>query len=71
MITVYQIGADYIVMFNYPILEGIEYDLMNDGHFFALERFWNDAAVEKKVFFVDDMSTAGAALVLPENYGWG
>jgi hypothetical protein len=65
MMTAYQAGANYIVLFNYPILAGNKYGSMTDEHFLALERFWNDAAKTKKT---DEPS---AAMVLPSNYGWG
>ena len=65
MMTAYQAGANYVVLFNYPILEGNDYGLMKGEHFIALERFWNEAAKTKKT---DD---ATVAMVLPRNYGWG
>jgi hypothetical protein len=71
MMTAYRAGADYIVMFNYPILEGNDYGLMGDEHFLALERFWHDAIEERKGDTVNEASTAEAVLVLPRNYGWG
>jgi len=70
MMTAYHAGANYILMFNYPILEGNDYGLMSDEHFLALERFWNEAA-EEKVDTMDEASVAEAVLVLPRNYGWG
>lgn len=66
MLTSYQAGADYIVVFNFPY-EGSEYGAMTDEHFIALERFWND--ITHKQF--DDLSSPEAALVLPHNFGWG
>lgn len=71
MITAYQAGADYIVMFNYPILEGNDYGLMGDEHFLALERFWEDVIEKKRVIAMKDGSVAEAVLILPRNYGWG
>ncbi|HII85113.1 TPA: hypothetical protein HA273_00685 [Candidatus Bathyarchaeota archaeon] len=71
MMTAYQAGADYIVMFNYPILEGNDYGLMEEEHFLALERFWNDAIEETRIHPADDSSVTEAVLVLPRNYGWG
>jgi len=69
MLTSYQAGAKYIVIFNYPILEGNDYGALTDEHFDAIERFWDDVTDKEKSF--DDLSGTGAALVLPENYGWG
>lgn len=68
MMTSYQAGADYVVLFNYPILD--DYGLMDDEHFIALERFWNDAAKMKKTN-TNDANRAEVAMVLPRNYGWG
>ena len=67
MLTAYQAGAKYIMIFNYPILDGNDYGVMNDEHFIALERFWNDITQKKFA----DLSTPEAAMVLPSNYGWG
>jgi hypothetical protein len=70
MRTAYQAGSEYIVVFNYPALEGNEYGgSMTKEHFDALERFWNDVA--RNPFAVHGCSEADAALVLPRNYGWG
>jgi hypothetical protein len=65
MLTSYQAGAKYIIIFNYPILG--EYGAMREEHFIALEHFWND--ITTKSFA--DLSQPEAALVLPRNYGWG
>jgi hypothetical protein len=70
MMTSYHAGADYVVLFNYPILEGNDYGLMTDEHFIALERFWNDASKTEKTN-TNDANGAEAAMVLPRNYGWG
>jgi len=67
MLMSYQAGAKYIVIFNYALLEGNGYPAMNDEHFIALERFWNDITHKKFA----DLSPPEAALVLPSNYGWG
>jgi len=65
----YESGAEYIVIFNYPTLEGNEYGIMLDEHFEALESFWNDVVKNPEV--VHGSIEAEAALVLPKNYGWG
>ena len=70
MMTSYNAGADYVVLFNYPILEGNDYGLITDEHFIALERFWNDASKIKKNN-MNDANRAEVAMVLPRNYGWG
>ncbi len=66
MLTSYQAGAKYIVVFNYPY-NGTDYGAMTDEQFIAIERFWND--ITKKQF--TDLSAPTAVLVLPKNFGWG
>jgi hypothetical protein len=69
MIDSYRAGAKYIVIFNYPQLNGNAYGVMTDEHFAALEQFWN--------YLVDNSAVmhgsykAEAALILPRNYGSG
>jgi hypothetical protein len=65
MLTSYQAGAEYIILFNYPILS--DYGVMKSEHFIALKQFWND--ITHKSF--EDLSQPEAALVLPRNYGSG
>jgi hypothetical protein len=65
MLASYQAGADYIIIFNYPILDS--YGVMKNEHFAALKNFWN--TITTKTF--DDLSQPNAVLVLPNNYGWG
>ena len=65
MLTSYEAGAKYIIIFNYPILTN--YGAMGDEHFLALERFWKDITTQT----FPDLSQPEAALVLPRNYGWG
>ena len=69
MRTSYEAGAEYVVIFNYPKIEGNYYGIMNDDHFGALERFWDD--VVENPYVVHGGVKAEAALVLPRNYGWG
>jgi len=67
MLTSYESGAKYIVIFNYPYANGSNYGVMTNDQFIALQRFWND--IHHNGF--PDLSGPEAALVLPENYGWG
>ncbi len=69
MCTVYEAGAEYVVLFNYPTIEGNDYGVMQDEHFDALERFWNQ--VVRNPWIVHGGLEAEAVLVLPRNYGWG
>lgn len=68
MLTAYQTGAKYIVIFNYAKDDdGNTAAAMTDEHYLALERFWKDTHSKEYA----DLSTPNAALVLPHNYGWG
>ena len=69
MQTAYESGAKYVVLFNYPTLDGNAYGVMKDEHFDAFERFWNDVVHNPEV--VHDGIDTEAVLVLPRNYGWG
>ncbi len=70
MLTSYQAGAKYVVIFNYPQIEDNPYGTLLDEHFEALEKFWHTITDAPKVYDTD-FSQAEAALVLPRNYGWG
>jgi hypothetical protein len=65
MLTSYQAGAKYIVVFDYPY-NGTD-GAMKDEQFAALQHFWND--ITSKTFI--DLSDPYAVLVLPKNFGWG
>jgi hypothetical protein len=67
MLTSYEAGAKYMVIFNYPYTNESNYGTMTNDQFIALQRFWND--IHQKEF--PDLSSPIAALVLPQNYGWG
>ena len=71
MMTAYKAGSNYIVLFDYPIIEGNPYGLLEDDHFLAMQRFWNDAAQTKRTNNANDGGLAKAAMILPSNYGWG
>jgi len=68
MTSAYRSGARYIVLFNYPSLEGNPYGVMQDEHFEALSKFWSEATSGKLSW---GSVKAEAVLVLPNNYGWG
>lgn len=69
MRTAYETGAEYVVIFNYAEdMEG-PYGIMQEEHFLALERFWNEVVQSPEV--EQGSVEAEAVLVLPENYGWG
>jgi hypothetical protein len=68
MVTAYNAGAKYIVIFNYPQIGDDPYGgSMTDEHFQALEDFWNQVVTKSTPNAVQ----AQAALVLPKDYGWG
>jgi len=69
MCTAYETGAKYAVLFNYSEdMEG-PYGTLQEEHFTALERFWNEVVQSPEV--KQGSLEAEAVLVLPENYGWG
>jgi hypothetical protein len=66
----YDTGAKYIVIFNYPTYpDNNQYGILQEEHFSALQRFWNDTVQNKTV--TNGGVKAEAVLVLPKNYGWG
>jgi hypothetical protein len=68
----YEAGATYVVIFNYPQIDGNPYGgILTDNHFEALESFWNNIVTESNQESIADYSQAEAVLVLPSNYGWG
>ncbi len=70
MLTAYEAGAKYVIIFNYPSLPGNPYGALQDEHFEALQKFWNTINTPKTQS-LPDFSQAQAALVLPANYGFG
>jgi hypothetical protein len=68
MISAYQAGAKYIVVFNYPYEDGNLYGIMADEHFKALAKFWTNTTQNN---VIHSSTKADAVLVLPKNYGYG
>ncbi|MFC1486548.1 hypothetical protein ACFLRN_02510 [Thermoproteota archaeon] len=67
LVMAYDNGAEYGVVFNYPKIN--DYGILNEGHFLALESFWNNIVQNSEA---KQGSIKGeAVLVLPKNYGWG
>jgi hypothetical protein len=64
--TSYESGAKYITIFNYPYTNS-SYGIMEDEHFDALERVWNDIMQGK----ITRNHSANSVLILPKNYGFG
>jgi hypothetical protein len=69
MKTSYEAGAKYVVVFNYAENITGPYGTLQNEHFDALERFWNEVVQSDAV--EQGSIEAEAVLVLPENYGWG
>ena len=70
MVASYEAGAKYVVIFNYPQYPANnDYGILDDDHFEALERFWNDVVISPNT--IQGSLEAEAVLVLPEGYGWG
>jgi hypothetical protein len=66
MITAYDAGADYVLVFNFPPVN--DYGALKDEHFAALEEFWNHIhTYSRKEVKAEDH----VAFVLPKDYGWG
>ena len=69
MLASYEAGAKYAVIFNYAENMSGPYGTLQEEHFVALERFWNEAVQNSNI---NQGSIKGeAVLVLPQNYGWG
>jgi hypothetical protein len=68
MITAYETGAKYVIIFNYPTSPPYNpYGILTDEHFTAIEQFWNYMQTYPEEY---GKTVVQAALVLPENYGW-
>ncbi len=65
----YEAGAKYVIVFNYAEDMSGPYGTLQEQHFAALQRFWNEVVQNSTV--VHGGVKAEAALVLPKNYGWG
>ncbi|MCW4025368.1 MAG: hypothetical protein NWF01_10105 [Candidatus Bathyarchaeota archaeon] len=65
----YECGAKYLVIFNYAENMTGPCGTLQDEHFEALERFWND--VVQNPWVNPGSVQADAVLVLPEDFGWG
>jgi hypothetical protein len=69
MLTAYQAGAKYLLMFDYyPTNRTSHYGTLNDDYFTVMEQFWKYAKTYPRNL---PATKAEAALVLPKDYGWG
>jgi hypothetical protein len=68
MLTAYETGAKYILIFNYPTSPPYNpYGILTDEHFMAMQQFWKHMQRHPEDY---GKTEAKAALVLQENYGW-
>jgi len=68
MVTAYNAGAKYIVLFNYPYNQtGNPYGILNDDQFTAMKKFWEQTVTKQN----PTAANTKAVLVLPKDYGWG
>ena len=69
MLIAYETGAKYVIIFNYPTNPPDNpYGILTDEHFIAMQQFWNHMQRHPEEY---GKTEAQAALVLPNNYGWG
>jgi hypothetical protein len=69
MITAYNAGAKYIIVFNYPQYPlDNQYGILTDEHFSAMKQFWYYATSCPRR---TEKITAQVAYILPKDYGWG
>lgn len=65
MLTAYENGAKYIIIFNSPQVN--DYGVLKQEHFEALEKLWHKTQTDQNLQSI----SAQAVLVLPRNYAWG
>ena len=69
MVTAYNGGAKYVVLFNYPQYpEGNQYGILSDEHFSAMTQFWDHVSAHPREA---EKIAERVAYVLPNYYGWG
>ncbi len=72
MLMAYQAGASYVILFDYPYTEGGNpYGVLQDEHFYTMEKFSHDVMATSKMRTLSDQSKAQAVLVLPRDYAFG
>ena len=69
MRTAYEAGAKYLVIFNYAENMTGPYGTLQQEHFDALNRFWNEVVQNPSI--KQGGVIPEAVLVLPHDYGWG
>jgi hypothetical protein len=67
MITSYNAGAKYVVVFDYPQYpEDNQYGILTEEHFSAMKQFWDYTTSHTR-----KTETNTVAYLLPKDYGWG
>jgi len=66
MITAYEAGANYVLIFNFPPIN--PYGALTEEHFTALETFWKYTQTNSRQ---ETKAEEKVAFVLPKDYGWG
>ena len=69
MTTAYRAGAKYVIVFNYPKIEGNDYGILEEEHFTAMKTFWDLTRSPQKGSL--EKVEGEVAFVLPKDYGWG
>jgi hypothetical protein len=64
----YSAGAKYDIVFSYPNITGSAFGILEEEHFSALEKFWNNLQSNPDSFGVNHPE---AAYVVPRDYGFG
>ena len=69
MLTAYEAGAKYVIIFNYPTYpEDNPYGILSEEHFAAMQQFWTHTHQHPQDY---GKEKAQVAFVLPKDYGWG
>jgi len=67
MVTAYNAGAQYVIVFNYPQIN--QYGILTEEHFSAIQKFW--AYIHSPLRIIRNLPRCRVAFVLPKDYGWG
>jgi hypothetical protein len=70
MEMVYEAGATYLIVFNYPYNSSENlYGILTDDHFNVMEQFWSQTQNSPRN--TTNGKNERAAFILPKDYGWG
>ena len=69
MVTAYRAGAKYVIVFDYPKIEGNDYGILKEEHFTAMETLWDLTRSPQNNR--SEKVEGEVAFVLPKDYGWG